>query len=163
MKSIFEMIKTVLFSILFFFPTASFSATGGFIVRNQGNMNTIKIVGRTELTASKMKDLYSSGLYKSFYRVLKLKGFEEYFIPRLFCIAKMESSFNPAAKNVNKNGTVDVGLFQINSVWKRSCKNPLYGIEANIDCAKTVLETQGLKSWVTYHKHGKICEESLEM
>ena len=35
----------------------------------------------------------------------------------LWAIAKGESSLNPAARNHNRNGTVDVGLMQINSCW----------------------------------------------
>lgn len=35
----------------------------------------------------------------------------------LWAIAKVESSLNPAAINHNLNGTVDVGLMQINSIW----------------------------------------------
>ena len=42
-----------------------------------------------------------------------------YGIPEdvLMAIAKTESNFNPDAKNVNKNGSVDIGLMQINSDW----------------------------------------------
>lgn len=35
----------------------------------------------------------------------------------LRAIAKVESNFNPAAINVNKNGSYDFGLMQINSIW----------------------------------------------
>lgn len=35
----------------------------------------------------------------------------------LRAIAKVESNFNPAAINANTNGTYDVGLMQINSIW----------------------------------------------
>lgn len=35
----------------------------------------------------------------------------------LRAIAKVESNFNPAAVNKNSNGTYDVGLMQINSIW----------------------------------------------
>lgn len=39
--------------------------------------------------------------------------------PRLlWAIAKCESNFDPRAVGRNKNGTVDVGLMQINSSWK---------------------------------------------
>lgn len=35
----------------------------------------------------------------------------------LWAIAKAESSFNPAAINHNRNGTFDIGLMQVNSLW----------------------------------------------
>jgi soluble lytic murein transglycosylase-like protein len=35
----------------------------------------------------------------------------------LEAIAKVESNFNPAAVNYNRNGTYDFGLMQINSTW----------------------------------------------
>lgn len=35
----------------------------------------------------------------------------------LWGIAKVESNFNPFAVNRNKNGSVDYGLMQINSIW----------------------------------------------
>jgi len=35
----------------------------------------------------------------------------------LYAIAKTESNLNPLAINRNKNGSYDVGLMQINSVW----------------------------------------------
>lgn len=36
----------------------------------------------------------------------------------LWAIAKVESGFNPAAVNYNRNGTYDFGVMQINSSWK---------------------------------------------
>jgi len=35
----------------------------------------------------------------------------------LYAIAKTESGLNPKALNHNRNGSVDVGLMQINSAW----------------------------------------------
>lgn len=35
----------------------------------------------------------------------------------LRAIAKVESNFNPAAVNVNTNGSYDFGLMQVNSIW----------------------------------------------
>ncbi|MRR08097.1 MAG: transglycosylase [Deltaproteobacteria bacterium] len=38
----------------------------------------------------------------------------------LFNIAKVESGFNPAVVNKNRNGTYDYGLMQINSSWAKT-------------------------------------------
>jgi soluble lytic murein transglycosylase-like protein len=35
----------------------------------------------------------------------------------LRAIAKAESNLNPSATNHNRNGSVDIGLMQINSIW----------------------------------------------
>lgn len=35
----------------------------------------------------------------------------------MLAIAKTESKFNPYARNYNRNGTVDIGLMQINTSW----------------------------------------------
>ncbi len=35
----------------------------------------------------------------------------------LWGIAKVESGLDPSAINPNRNGTVDVGLMQVNSIW----------------------------------------------
>lgn len=40
--------------------------------------------------------------------------------PRLlWAIAKCESNFNPRAVGKNKNGSVDIGVMQINSIWRK--------------------------------------------
>ncbi|MBF0505618.1 MAG: lytic transglycosylase domain-containing protein [Nitrospirae bacterium] len=38
----------------------------------------------------------------------------------LECIAKTESNLDPKATNKNKNGSVDIGLMQVNSFWIKS-------------------------------------------
>jgi hypothetical protein len=38
-------------------------------------------------------------------------------------IAKVESNFDPAAINLNSNGTFDKGLMQINSIWRSALGN----------------------------------------
>ncbi|MFN7064850.1 MAG: lytic transglycosylase domain-containing protein [Aquificaceae bacterium] len=42
----------------------------------------------------------------------------------LIAIAKTESGFNPRAVNINKNGTRDYGIMQINSYWLQRYKIP---------------------------------------
>ncbi len=141
----------------------SYPSTGCFIIKKTIISNNKKEVEYPGKNLNFMRKLYQTNLYKSFYDVLKIKGFKERDIPRLFCIVKLESSFNQYAKNINTNGTIDAGIFQINSVWKKTCKSSLYNVESNIDCAKVVLERQGLNAWSTYKKYGNICEKSLEI
>lgn len=168
-RNIFLSAKILIFVFIYlFFQEDVYAFSGGFVV-HKIKQNLVKVnINKTHptLTPLKMKDLYSTELYKSFYDVLKLKGFNEYDIPRLFCVAKMESDFNPVARNLNKNGSVDLGLFQINSSWQTRqsiCRMRLHDVEANIDCAKRVLAVQGLTAWVTYKKYGLICEKSLKI
>ncbi|MFN3976751.1 MAG: lytic transglycosylase domain-containing protein [Aquificaceae bacterium] len=42
----------------------------------------------------------------------------------LIAIAKSESNFNPRAVNINRNGTKDYGIMQINSYWLERYKIP---------------------------------------
>jgi hypothetical protein len=63
-------------------------------------------------------------------------------------IALRESSGDTDAENHNTNGTVDRGLWQINSIWGRhSTKDPI----ANAKAAVHVYKTQGLKAWAVYN------------
>jgi soluble lytic murein transglycosylase-like protein len=45
----------------------------------------------------------------------------------LYAIAKTESSLNPVAYNRNKNGSYDIGLMQINSIWLPTLRK--YGLD----------------------------------
>lgn len=40
----------------------------------------------------------------------------------LFAYAYTESKFNPKAINVNKNKSIDIGMMQINTVWRNTLK-----------------------------------------
>jgi hypothetical protein len=70
--------------------------------------------------------------------------------PEMLAIAKAESGLNPKAHNQNRNGTIDTGLFQINSChgydekWLQDPQN-------NIIAAKEVLRKQGKTAWVVYN------------
>ena len=56
-------------------------------------------------------------------------------------IAFLESSFNSEARRVNKNNTIDYGLFQINSVhWSTTCKEyDIFSVKGNSLCAAKLL------------------------
>lgn len=41
----------------------------------------------------------------------------------LWAVAKVESGFNPTAINWNRNGSLDYGVMQINSVWLKNIGN----------------------------------------
>lgn len=69
----------------------------------------------------------------------------------MVAIAKAESGqdLNPKAYNENRNGTWDVGVFQINQIHgydKKWLEDPVN----NIAAAKKIKNTQGLKAWVSF-------------
>lgn len=68
-------------------------------------------------------------------------------------IARAESKMKEDAIHANKNGTVDIGIFQINSVHfgKVGCSlRELAVAESNVDCAYFIWEQQGWKPWAVY-------------
>ena len=121
---------------------------------SQDNSNEIKYID--------MLKMYKTSLYKNFYDVLVLKKFPLEAIPILFCITKLESNFNTNAININKNGSVDLGLFQINQVWRKECHSNINRTEDNIDCARIILKKQGLNAWTTYRKYKYICLNAIK-
>ena len=81
----------------------------------------------------------------------------EYHLPahvaaKMMCIAYEESKFDTKAINTfNSNGTTDIGLYQINSVWHNKCNN-LTDVHSNIKCALMIYNKQGITAWSTYKK-----------
>lgn len=68
-------------------------------------------------------------------------------------IAYVESRYVVNALNKNRNGTVDVGLFQINTVNHKPCEQAgydVYTIKGNVYCAVSIVAS--LKK---YKKHDK--------
>ena len=51
----------------------------------------------------------------------------------LWAIAKHESRLNPEAKNINSNGTVDIGIMQINTIHLKELKKYNIGIKELYD------------------------------
>nr|BFD33486.1 hypothetical protein GTC16762_31050 [Pigmentibacter ruber] len=95
----------------------------------------------------------NSELFKSFSAFMQLHGFSEREIPVMYCIAKLESSFNPRAQNFNRNKTFDTGIFQINDIWLKQCqmsRKDLFDVRNNAKCARLVLYRQGFTAWTTY-------------
>lgn len=60
----------------------------------------------------------------------------------LLKLAKIESNFMEKAININKNKTVDYGMFQINSVhWDTTCKEyNIFLLEGNALCAAKIVK-----------------------
>lgn len=71
------------------------------------------------------------------------------------CLAIHESSLNTQAINFNQNGTIDRGLFQINSLWIDELKVPkeeLLTLHTNIRVALHIYKIQGITAWVVWEK-----------
>jgi hypothetical protein len=69
-------------------------------------------------------------------------------------VAKAESGFREDAININTNNTIDVGIFQINSVHfkKAGCSiKDLVDQYKNVDCAYTIYKDQGFTPWVAFN------------
>jgi len=90
-------------------------------------------------------------------------GFPESVVGQMVCTAKYESSFFERATNKNKNGSVDRGLFQINSIHLGEAGCPTSGervfdAAANAKCARAIYKMQGIRAWYGYRKHKTECD-----
>lgn len=68
-------------------------------------------------------------------------------------VAKAESGLRADAYHVNTNGTIDLGVFQINTVHfeKEGCSPiDLLDFRKNVDCAYKIYEASGFNPWVAY-------------
>ena len=95
--------------------------------------------------------------------LLTFAGFSETEAHRMTCVAKYESALKPEAVNLhNTNGTIDVGLYQVNTIWFNRipyCElDKLQNAMYNIKCAKYIYDIQGITAWVAYKKHKKECD-----
>ena len=64
-------------------------------------------------------------------------------------VAKAESGLNPRAVNQNRNGTKDIGVFQINDCHYFT-ESERFDWRQNIRLAKQVKDTYGWRAWVAY-------------
>jgi hypothetical protein len=95
--------------------------------------------------------------------LLRNAGFPESEIGPMVCTAKYESAFFDRAEGHNKNGSVDYGLFQINSVHltDMSCASSaseLFDTTTNTACAYEVWSRQGRNAWYGYQHHRSTCQ-----
>jgi hypothetical protein len=97
-------------------------------------------------------------------RHLRSAGFPEDAIGPMVCAAKYESSFYERAFNRNDNGSVDRGLFQINSIHvggTRGCPSrgdDLWDAATNARCAYAIYRMQGMNAWYGYRAHRRECQ-----
>lgn len=63
-------------------------------------------------------------------------------------VAFCESSLNPEATHKNNDGTIDVGLFQINSIHNQKTEDML-NYKKNIEYAYKLFLNQGLQPWIS--------------
>ena len=68
-------------------------------------------------------------------------------------IAHCESRLNQNAIHINKDGTKDVGLFQINEYWHGD-KGDIYDLEGNIEVASEIYKSSGWNPWVCWQLFG---------
>jgi len=79
-------------------------------------------------------------------------GIEDYKIA--ISIAKAESGLREDAININTNSTIDVGIFQINSIHfkKEFCTlKDVATMKGNVDCAYEIYKQQGWSPWVVWN------------
>ena len=97
------------------------------------------------------------------YYLLTFAGFTPAEAHVMTCVSFYESSHRPAAINLaNRNGSIDVGLFQINTIWHNripyceldKLQNPMY----NVKCARYVYELQGYEAWYGYRYNEQTCK-----
>jgi len=79
--------------------------------------------------------------------------FGQYECKTSLAIAKSESNLKEEAIHINSNGTIDLGVFQINSIHfdKPGCSlQELVFAKKNIDCAYNIWKAQGWSPWVVW-------------
>lgn len=67
----------------------------------------------------------------------------------MIAVFKAESGLNPMAVNINKNGSVDIGVAQINSVHKKD-QLELFDVDKNLAVAREIYEKQGIMAWYAF-------------
>ena len=69
-------------------------------------------------------------------------------------VAKAESGMREQAFNINTNNTVDIGIFQINSIHfnKEGCSlKEITDAYKNVDCAYQIYKASGWNAWSAFN------------
>lgn len=90
--------------------------------------------------------------------ILRVFGVQDYRVARAIAIHENNyigrgNTWDAEAWNANNNRTIDVGIFQINSVHfnEPGCSfKELLDVEKNVECAKKIYDAQGWEPWVVY-------------
>ncbi len=95
--------------------------------------------------------------------LIREAGFPESVVGKMLCTIKYESNFYERASNRNTNGSVDYGLFQVNSTHFHDAGCPssasgLYDATTNTKCALHIYKSQGNNAWYGYQKHRSECD-----
>jgi lysozyme C len=95
--------------------------------------------------------------------LIRNAGFPESVVGKMLCTIKYESNFYERASNKNRNGSVDYGLFQVNSIHYGDAGCPsnstgLYDAAKNTKCALSIYKSQGINAWYGYQKHRSECD-----
>jgi lysozyme C len=95
--------------------------------------------------------------------LIRQAGFPESVVGKMLCTIKYESNFYERASNRNRNGSVDYGLFQVNSTHfnDAGCPSSAAGLNdasANTKCALRIYKSQGNNAWYGYQKHRSECD-----
>lgn len=84
--------------------------------------------------------------------LVKAAGFPASVHVTMVAISRAESGWNTTAINTaNSNGSVDRGLFQVNSIHGFDPNRLLNDAQFNTQCAKQIYDKQGLGAWAVYN------------
>lgn len=110
------------------------------------NSLLLSITFTLSATAAHLKTLANKWGYKAptsvFETIAKVSNKEKIDPVHMLKIAVIESKLKHSSIHFNKNKTIDVGLFQINTVNKTGiCRNlNIYTLEGNTECAAKLIK-----------------------
>lgn len=163
-KSYFKapLVSTVVFTILILLATATYNITlavNNFFANNRlVNQKVItlqmpfRIEKREEVKLVEYRQDIPEGLTDI--ETLICQKWDIYDCQIALAVAKGEGLNHPVdGFNINTNGTIDVGIFRINSIHfnKEGCSlAEVITVEGNINCAYKIWEKSGWNAWVAY-------------